>query len=60
MHHLMGAGEIAELLSISRQRVDQIVRSDESFPDPEIELMTGRVWKRDAIEAWARRAGRLS
>ena len=57
--YLVGLTEISELLHLSRQRVDQIVRSDPSFPAPVAELRAGRVWKGDEIERWARRSGRL-
>jgi predicted DNA-binding transcriptional regulator AlpA len=59
VHHLVGSTEIAEMLGVSRQRVDQIMRTDDSFPEPEVELHAGRVWKRADIERWARRVGRL-
>lgn len=58
-HHLVGAHEAAELLGVSRQRVDQLAKADPTFPKPEAELRSGRVWKREAIEAWAKRTGRL-
>jgi predicted DNA-binding transcriptional regulator AlpA len=51
--HLVGVGEIAKMLGVSRQRVDQIAASAE-FPEPEVELMAGRVWIRSAVEAWVR------
>ncbi len=56
---LMSTPEIAELLGVSRQRVDQLTRTDE-FPPPAAELAIGRVWERSAIEAWARTTGRLT
>jgi prophage regulatory protein len=59
VNHLVGAAEIAELLGISRQRVHQLVEDDSTFPKPEADLRSGRVWKREDIEAWARRTGRL-
>jgi prophage regulatory protein len=55
---LVGAAEIAELLSISRQRVDQLAAGDD-FPEPIAVLAAGRVWKRADVEAWARRTGRI-
>jgi predicted DNA-binding transcriptional regulator AlpA len=59
MHHLMGAAEIGAMLGVGRQRVQQIVsRSD--FPQPEVTLAMGKVWKRSAVEAWARDHGRLT
>lgn len=60
IHHLVGVREIAELLGISRQRVLELFRSHDDFPRPEAELSAGRIWKREAVEAWARRTGRLS
>ncbi len=53
-HHLVGAAEIASILGVSRQRVSQIAAFDEDFPAPEVELASGRVWRREAIEEWAR------
>jgi prophage regulatory protein len=57
---LVGAAEIAELLGITRTRVNQLVTDDPSFPTPAAELTAGRVWKRSDVEAWARRNGRLT
>ena len=58
-HHLVGVAEIAELLGISRQRVDAIVKTHADFPRPEVELAAGRIWKREDVERWARKTGRL-
>jgi predicted DNA-binding transcriptional regulator AlpA len=55
MHHLVGVHEIAEMLGVTRQRVDRIVATDESFPRPEAVLAAGRIWKRADIESWAER-----
>ncbi len=55
---LVGAAEIAEMLGVSRQRVDQLAQHDD-FPKPAAVLATGRIWERDDIERWARRTGRL-
>jgi predicted DNA-binding transcriptional regulator AlpA len=60
VHHLVGAAEIAELLGVTRQRVDALARTHADFPKPEAELQAGRVWLRTAIEDWARKAGRLN
>jgi ATP-dependent Clp protease ATP-binding subunit ClpA/predicted DNA-binding transcriptional regulator AlpA len=54
-HHLLGSAEIAELLGVSRQRVSQLVASYPDFPPPEADLAAGRIWSRDAIEAWLAR-----
>ena len=56
--HLVGVQEIAELLGVTRQRVDQLSRS-EGFPEPEGELASGRIWRREVVEEWARETGRL-
>ena len=56
---LMGVYEIAELLGVTRQRVDELSRTHEDFPEPEATLASGRIWRRSEIEAWARRTGRI-
>ncbi len=53
--HLMGAAEVAEMLKVSRQRVDQIARRYPDFPKPEVSLSVGRVWARAKIQAWVER-----
>jgi hypothetical protein len=55
---LVGPGQIAEMLDLSRQRVDQLTREDPTFPEPEAELPAGRVWTRAAIMKWAKAKGR--
>ena len=54
---LVGVREIAKLLSLSRQRADQLVRT-KGFPDPVAELASGRIWERAAVVRWARETGR--
>lgn len=56
--HLVGAFEIAGMLGVSRQRVHQLAVTS-GFPWPVADLASGRVWKRQAVEEWARRTGRL-
>ena len=56
---LVSTPEIAAMLGVSRQRVDQLTRG-EGFPEPAAELAIGRVWERADVEAWARETGRLS
>jgi len=51
-HHLVGVAEVAEMLGVSRQRVNQLVSDSPDFPPPESELSAGRVWLRESIEAW--------
>ncbi|HSH58537.1 MAG TPA: hypothetical protein VK988_02635 [Acidimicrobiales bacterium] len=58
-HHLVGVAEIARLLGVSRQRVDEIAKKDPGFPQPEAVITAGRIWKREDVEAWARRTGRI-
>ena len=55
---LVSTVEIAELLGLSRQRVDKLSRG-ERFPAPVADLAIGRVWSRVAIVDWARQTGRL-
>ena len=54
---MVGVTEIGELLGVSRQRVDQLARS-EGFPEPIGEIRAGRIWSRQAVEDWARANGR--
>ncbi len=54
---LVGLTEIAEMLGVSPQRVDQLAATD-AFPDPVAEIAAGRIWKRADIEKWARATGR--
>lgn len=55
---LMGATEIAELLGVTRQRVQQLAKTDE-FPKPYDVLTMGAVWLKVDIEQWARDTGRI-
>ncbi len=55
---LLSTIEIAEMLGVTRQRVDQLSRTD-GFPEPVAELAIGRVWRRQDVEQWARSTGRL-
>lgn len=53
---LVGKHEVAEILGVSRQRVDQLAdRAD--FPRPLAALRAGRIWRRDSIERWQRKTG---
>ena len=56
---LVGVAEIAELLGVTRQRVDAIARTHPDFPKPVADLAAGRIWQRRDIENWARKVGRL-
>lgn len=55
---VVGTYEIAELLGISRQRVQQLANT-EGFPAPVAKLRVGHIWLRADIERWARERGRL-
>jgi predicted DNA-binding transcriptional regulator AlpA len=57
---LVGVHEIAQLLGVSRQRVDQIVHSDDTFPQPVAEIAAGRIWNRSEIERWLAERGRIT
>ncbi len=52
---LVGVAEIAEMLGVSRQRVNQLVGSYADFPQPEAELSAGRIWSRHAVKSWMAR-----
>lgn len=56
---LVSTGDIAKMLVLSKQRVDQLARAGK-MPEPVAIVSSGRVWLRDDIEAWARETGRLS
>jgi predicted DNA-binding transcriptional regulator AlpA len=52
--HLVGVAEIADMLGVSRQRVNRMIQTIADFPKPEVELSAGRVWKRVTVERWIR------
>jgi len=58
VHHLVGAAEIAQMLGVSRQRVQQLISRDD-FPKPDVKLAMGKVWRRGDVIAWAKAQGRL-
>lgn len=52
---LVGVGEIADLLGVSKQRVDQLRRDKRRrvlFPEPIAELRAGPVWAKRDVVAW--------
>jgi predicted DNA-binding transcriptional regulator AlpA len=51
---LVGVPEIAEMLHVSRPSVWRYVRRDD-FPEPDAQVSGKRLWKRSAIERWARK-----
>ena len=52
MAELVGVAEVAQMVGVSRQRINELVRTDPDFPDPEAELAAGRIWCRQDIERW--------
>jgi hypothetical protein len=52
-----GVGELAILLGVSRQRVQQLINSP-GFPEPDFELIMGKVWATSTIRRWAMARGR--
>lgn len=50
--------EVATLLGLSRQRVQQLTETDPTFPEPTATLARGRVWDKAEITNWARQTGR--
>ena len=50
--NLFGVHEIAGLLGVTRQRVDQLAREHPDFPKPVADLHMGRIWRRADIERW--------
>jgi predicted DNA-binding transcriptional regulator AlpA len=57
VHHLVGSGEIAEMLGVSRQRVSQLTKAPD-WPAPVVVLGLGAVWHTEDIRAWAEEHGR--
>jgi prophage regulatory protein len=54
---LVSTVEIAQLLDLTRQRVDKLSRRAD-FPAPVATLAIGRVWDRADVVSWARADGR--
>lgn len=52
------AGEVAQLLGVSRARVYQLIDTHEDFPQPVARTPRGAVWARADVEAWAARWAR--
>lgn len=50
---LVSVPEAAEILGVSPQRVRELSVNNPGFPEPMYELRTGKLWLRDAIDAFA-------
>jgi predicted DNA-binding transcriptional regulator AlpA len=57
VHHYVGSAEVAAMLGVSRQRVQQLI-ARKDWPDPVVVLKMGKVWKRADVEQWMRDHGR--
>jgi hypothetical protein len=57
--NLVGVAEVADLLGISRQRVNVLLRTARDFPVPVAELKACRIWRREDVVRWALQTGRL-
>jgi predicted DNA-binding transcriptional regulator AlpA len=55
---LVSTAEIAQLLQVSRQRIDKLSRTDATFPHPVAELHAGRIWLLKDVQDWIRMSGR--
>lgn len=51
VQELVGASEIAKLLGVTRQRVQQLSK-DPSFPEPVAQLGLGAVWRTEDVQRW--------
>lgn len=51
---LVGAKEIGKILGVSRQRVHELRRTHDDFPEPVATLASGAVWDRDQVVKWAK------
>ena len=58
VEELVGRGEIADMLGISRQRVHELTQRKD-FPEPVGQIGGRGVWRKKDVEAWARQTGRL-
>lgn len=59
---LVSVPEVAGILRVSQQRVRELADTNVLFPEPMYALSTGKLWLREAIDAfeqrWGRRPGR--
>jgi len=57
--HLAGPAEIAELLGIKPNTINQWKVRHSDFPIPVRKLRSGEIWDIREVHAWAVRTGRL-
>jgi predicted DNA-binding transcriptional regulator AlpA len=50
---LIALVDIAEMAGVTRQRAHQLA-SSATFPEPQIETRSGRLWSKAAVAAWLR------
>ena len=61
---LVGVSEVAEVLGVSRQRVNELDRlaqrptTRNPFPEPIARLRAGPVWDKRDVDAWQERRSR--
>jgi hypothetical protein len=59
---LVSAPEAADILGVTSQRLHELAASNREFPEPLYELRAGKLWLRQAVEAfaegWERKPGR--
>lgn len=60
VEQLVGAAEIAQRLGLTRyQRVHELRRRHDDFPEPVAKLQQAMVWYWPDVEKWAKATGRL-
>ena len=57
MPKIVGVYEIADLLGVTRQRVQQLIKHAD-FPAPAVTLRSGPIWLLTDVQDWAKRTGR--
>ena len=52
MQHLIDINGVADLLGMTRQGAYKLVERDASFPQPEVEVTAGKIWRTADVEDW--------
>ena len=59
---VVGAGEVMEILGVSKQRLAELRTTHATFPKPFVDLKAGPIWTelqiRTFLEGWSRKPGR--